>query len=62
MALGWAQALYDFVLWMHMIHLPLVIGPFSWTAAITLVVVTFVFGYLIGCVGGWLWNRVHRTA
>lgn len=60
-ASGSAQALYDFILWAHMIHLQLVIGPFDMTAAATLVVVTAVFGYVGGYVGAWIWNRVHRA-
>ena len=57
--LGVAQALYDFILWAHMIHLALVIGPFDLTASITLVVLTAVVGYILGYIGAWVWNRVH---
>lgn len=57
---GVAQALYDFILWAHMIHLAIVIGPFSLMAAATLVVMTAVIGYVFGYVGAWVWNRVHR--
>ena len=60
--LGWAQAIYDFILWAHMIHLQFTIGPFDPMAAITLVIITAIFGYLIGWVGAWVWNRVQRTA
>jgi hypothetical protein len=60
-ALNWAQALYDFILWAHMIRLQLTIGPFDLVAATTLVVVTF----LVGCVMGWIfalvWNWFHRA-
>jgi hypothetical protein len=56
---GVAQAFYDFVLWAHMIHLQITIGPFDMTAAATLIVVTAVFGYIIGFFGSWVWNRVH---
>lgn len=58
-ASGIAQALYDFVLWAHMIHLNIVIGPFDAVAACTLVVVTAVFGYVIGSIGARVWNRMH---
>jgi len=57
---GVAQAIYDFILWAHMIHLALIIGPFDMTAAATLVVMTFVMGYAGGWVGAWVWNRFHR--
>jgi hypothetical protein len=57
---GAAQAVYDFVLWAHMIHLNIVIGPFVATAALTLIVVTSVVGYILGYLGALVWNKVHR--
>jgi hypothetical protein len=59
-ALGWAQSIYDFVLWAHMIHLPLTIGPFDTSAAVTLVIMTAVIGYVMGWVGAWVWHKLHR--
>ena len=56
---GFAQAMYDFILWAHMIHLPIVIGPFDGTAAATLVVITAIMGYVVGYIGALVWNRVH---
>jgi hypothetical protein len=44
------------VLWAHMIHLQLTIGPFEVAAATALVVVTFVSGWVIGCVFAIIWN------
>lgn len=57
---GFAQAIYDFVLWAHMIHLQITIGPFDMVASLTLVVFTAIVGYIMGYVGAWVWNRVHR--
>lgn len=57
---GFAQTIYDFILWAHMIHIPITIGPFDITAAATLVVITAVMGYVMGYVGAWVWNRVYR--
>lgn len=57
---GFAQMVYDFILWAHMIHLQLVVGPFDATAALTLVVVTAVMGYVGGYTGTLVWNRFHR--
>lgn len=57
---GYAQAIYDFILWAHMVHLPIVIGPFNATAAGVLIVMTALIGYVGGCIGAWVWNRVHR--
>ena len=61
-ALNWAQPLYDFILWAHMIHLQLTIGPFDLAAAATLVVVTFLVGCVIGYVFAVIWNWFHRAA
>jgi len=33
-ATGLGQLLYDFILWAHMIHLAVTIGPFDFTASI----------------------------
>lgn len=57
---GFAQAIYDFILWAHMIHIPIIIGPFDPTAAVTLVIMTFVVGYVMGYIGALVWNRFHR--
>ena len=61
-ALNWAQAIYDFILWAHMIHLQLTIGPFDPVAAGTLVVMTFLVGCVIGYVFAVIWNWFHRSA
>lgn len=58
--LGWAQPIYNFILWAHMIHLPLTIGPFEGSAAATLVVMTAVMGYVGGYIGAWIWNKFHH--
>lgn len=56
---GFAQKVYDFVLWAHMIKLPLTVGPFDLTAAVTLVLMTTAMGYIMGYLGAWVWTRVH---
>jgi hypothetical protein len=61
-ALNWAQAIYDFILWAHMIHLQLTIGPFDLAAAIMLVVVTFLVGCAFGYIFALIWNWLHRAA
>lgn len=58
--LGVAQSIYDFILWAHMIHLAITIGPFDATATITLIIFTSVMGYILGNVGARVWNRIHR--
>jgi hypothetical protein len=59
-ATGLGQSLYDFILWAHMIHMVVTIGPFEPAASITLVIVTAIFGYIIGYIGSSVWNRLHR--
>jgi hypothetical protein len=59
-ALGWAQPLMDFVFWMHFIRPVYVIQPFSLSAAVVLIIVTAVTGFVIAFVFGVIWNRLHR--
>ena len=56
---GWGQPLIDFILWMHMIHLPYVVGPFQMRAAAVLVLVTALVGYGVGWVFASVWNWLH---
>jgi hypothetical protein len=60
-ALGWAQAFINFVLWMHFIKPIYVIDVFNIGTAVILIVVTSVIGYVIGGVFGLLWNAIHKT-
>ncbi len=59
-ALGWAQSLINFSFWAHMIHLNVVIGPFDATAALTVIVVAAIIGYVVGYLATLIWNRVNR--
>jgi hypothetical protein len=59
-ALGWAQQLIDFVLWMHFIKPVYVIDAFSPATAIVLVAVTSAVGFIVGAVFALVWNRFHR--
>jgi hypothetical protein len=58
-AAGAGQALIDFVLWAHMIHIAWTVGSFSAVAASTLIVLTSAFGYVTGYLAAWAWNRVN---
>jgi hypothetical protein len=58
-AMGVGQVLFDFVLWAHMIHLPITIGPFDPAASITLVLTTAILGYVSGYIGSLIWNRMY---
>lgn len=57
---GFAQTVYDFILWAHMIHLPITIGPFDLTAAVTLVIFTGVVGYILGNICARVWRGINR--
>lgn len=58
-AFGWAQPIMDFMLWMHMISMPYVVKAFNPSAAVTLVVITAIMGYVAGYVFAYIWNRAH---
>lgn len=59
-AFGWAQAVINFVFWMHFIMPPFVIKPFRAEVAAILIVVTAILGYVMGYVLGALWNWIHK--
>ncbi len=56
---GWAAPIMSFVFWAHMVETTHQVGTFAWTPAITLVILTFIVGYVVGCLFGWLWNKVR---
>ena len=59
-ALGWAQTVIDFVLWLHLIKPFIAVEAFSFGRAGGLVVVTALIGYVIGWVFALLWNWAQR--
>lgn len=60
-ALGWAQALLDFVFWAHMLSLPIVVKAFDAVAAVTLIIITTIIGYIFGYAMAIIWNWAHRS-
>ena len=60
-ALGWAQALVNFSQWAHMLSVPVVVGPFDLTAAVTVILVATAIGYVLGYVFAKIWNYLHRS-
>ena len=59
-AASWAQAIIDFILWMHLIKPIYTIAPFDLGAAVVLVVATTIAGFVLAFVFAMLWNKVHR--
>ena len=57
--IGWAQPILDFIFWAHMIQQVYFVKPFDPMAAVTLIVITAVIGYVFGFVGAVIWNRLH---
>lgn len=60
-ALGWAQSIIDFIFWAHMISLPIVVKPFDATAAVALIIITTIIGYIFGYAMAVIWNKLHRS-
>lgn len=61
-ALGWAGALLDFILWIHFLNVPVQIAPFEWTRSGILIVVTFLLSFPLGAGFAAIWNRLHSSA
>jgi hypothetical protein len=59
-ALGWAQAVIDFVFWMHFLKPIYVLQPFDPAIAFVLVLATSTLGFFIGAVFALLWNWLHK--
>lgn len=60
-AIGWGQMLLNFVFWLHMLNNPYQVSPFDATAAVLLLVITFVVGYVVGWVFSSLWNKLRKA-
>ena len=60
-ALGWAQSLVNFSQWAHMASMPVVVQPFNLSAAITVIIVATVVGYVLGYAFAKIWNYLHRN-
>jgi len=54
-----AQPIIDFVFWAHMIKPVYFVKPFDPVAAVALIVITGVIGYIFGFLGAVIWNRLH---
>ena len=59
-AFGVAQKVYNYILKLHMLRIPITVLKFDFWTAVQLIVITAVFGYIMGWVIAWLWNWAHR--
>lgn len=55
-----AQPVIDFIFWAHMIRPIYIIAPFNPLAALVLLILTSLSGYLFGSIGAFVWNKIHR--
>jgi hypothetical protein len=60
-AIGLAQTVLDFFLWVHFIEVPARIAPFDAVLAATLVAVAFSVGFVMGWILAAVWNGLKRT-
>ncbi len=58
---GIAEPFLNWIFGLHFLNFPFTVDPFSFWNAAMLVVVTFIVGYVLGCVFGWLWNMACRA-
>lgn len=60
--LGLAQALVDWVLWLHFMNIQVRIESFDLLKGVQLALFTFVVGYLLGWICTWIWNMVIKKS
>ncbi len=56
---GLGQAWVDFVTWAHMIHASYVVGQFDIGAALTVIILAAIIGFVVGFAFATVWNRIH---
>lgn len=58
--IGWAQAILNFVFWIHFLSSPFKTQVFRPEVALILILATAAIGYVLGYVLGVLWNWIHK--
>lgn len=59
-AFGLAQAVLDFIFWIHMIRAVYLVDTFNVVASLTLILLTFFVGAFLGFVFAKIWNWLHK--
>lgn len=57
---GSAQTYVNWIMKLHSLKMGVVVTAFNATTAITLVIATFVIGYVFGWVFALVWNKVRK--
>ncbi|MBI5412127.1 hypothetical protein HZA43_03035 [Candidatus Peregrinibacteria bacterium] len=57
---GVAQTILDWIYKIHFLNNPFTVAPFNIGTAATLVVFTFIVGYVLGWLFGLLWSVLHK--
>lgn len=60
-ASGVAQAVLDFIFWLHMIRAVYLVDTFNIVASLSLILMTFVVGSAVGFVFAKIWNWLHKA-
>jgi hypothetical protein len=55
-ALGWGQAVIDFVFWLHMLSSPYKVQNFEASIAVFLVLATGTIGFVVGSLASFFWG------
>ena len=58
--LGLASGLFNFILKMHFLSMPITFMSFSWTRALVLIIITSIVGYVVGTVFAHILNKVYH--
>ena len=59
-AIGFAEALLNFIYRLHSLNNPYQVGSFSLTRSVALIVVTSLVGFVFGFFFSKVWNAVHK--
>lgn len=54
------QSFVDWIFALHHINLPISIMPFNFGHAIIFLIVTFIYGYILGWIFAKLWNKFAK--